>query len=90
MARKFFYVSAGMLMLAFTYHLGARNAAAYGSTTVATCASIDATHVRVFTDAGDVIDVTNFPFSVQYQGSVFNGPTAAMPTTLGRVKATYR
>jgi hypothetical protein len=30
MARKFFYVCAGMFLLALSYHLGARNAAAQG------------------------------------------------------------
>ena|SRR5688572_24053547 len=32
MAKKFFYVSAGLLLLALTYHLGARSATAQGST----------------------------------------------------------
>ena len=33
MAKRFFYVCAGILCLAFAYHLGARNATAQGQTT---------------------------------------------------------
>ena len=92
MARKFFYVCAGMLMLALSYHLGASTATAQAGGSVVVAATAGN---YVFTANGDVYrPVTWFPDPSQWAwaGNVFGsgGPTPALHESWGQVKARYR
>lgn len=130
MARKFFYVSAGILMLTLSYNLGASRALAQSGHRLVHGEAWNPSGVDENGQlwaiqsngsyasgpiqpprAGTIIDVSigiaggSPSGTVLYddgdifrldQGSwahvtnVFAGATAATPTTLGRVKATYR
>lgn len=98
MARKFFYVCAGLFMLSLSYHLGARAAVAQvGPSEHSAGAFFTGTgYLGVLTPNGDVFTrsmdgsghmVDGAPV---YSGNFWAGPTAVTPSTLGRVKATYR
>ena len=94
LAKRFFYVSAALFMLALTYHLGARQADAQapGNSVVATYASTTgATKAGVLTANGDVYSINQEgDLGPTYRGNIFNMPTSATPTTWGKVKADYR
>ena len=97
MARKFFFVCAGLLCLALAYHLGAKSVAAQANSQVAGVVA-DACHgLIVVTPNGDVFarpnQVCAEPFNGPpvYAGNFWSGagPTPAKPETWGRVKARY-
>lgn len=96
MAQKFFYVCAGVFLLALTYHLGARSASAQapGNAVVAGTVANGTVPVAI-TENGDSYAATFSSAIGSYQwfrtGNVFsNSPTAVTPQTWGQVKATYR
>jgi hypothetical protein len=86
MARKFFYICAGMLMLALSYHLGAGTAGAQapGNPVVAVSGP------WVYTANGDAyLQSSNTTWSPQ--GNIFTGgPTPALHQSWGQVKARYQ
>lgn len=100
MARKFFYVCAGLFLLAMTYHLGAKNASAQFGGSIAGVTFNDQ-RLIVVTANGDVFsrvltstsdggaNYGGFPTLAvgNYWGS---GPTPTAPSTLGSIKARYR
>ena len=100
-ARAFFYVAAGIFLLALSYHLGARNAGAQvgsivgistsGPRMTATCF----TAVHVVTATGDLYErlVCNGQLveSVTYIGNFWSGgPTPAQQESWGALKSRYR
>ena len=96
MARKFFYVCAGMLMLALSYHFGANTAAAQapGNACVGFAFGVSTpfggTEV-VLTANGDVY-ASSVGNSTQWVriDNVFSGPpTPALHESWGQVKARY-
>ena len=96
MARKFFYVCAGLFLLALTYHLGARSvgAQAPGNPVVATiplaCGTVDG---AVVTANGDVYVTQGGDCFAKWthRGNVFSGgPVPVTQETWGRLKARYR
>jgi len=86
-AKPFFYVCAGILMLAISYHLGARSATAQAPANPVVAAGLDA--VFVYTSNGDVYYTPDGGFTWQRRSNVFAGPTPAKPDTWGSVKARY-
>jgi hypothetical protein len=92
MARKFFYICAGMLMLALSYHLGASTAVAQAPSNpvVAMSSGVQA----VVTANGDVYlggggggsGWTNWALVSNVFGA---GPTPALHESWGQVKARY-
>ena len=95
MAKRFFYVSAALFMLALTYHLGARTATAQsaGNPFVAVVAMQgDGSYQLAITANGDQYTHSGIggyaPWT--YQGNIAGAPTAAIGTTWGKVKADYR
>ena len=93
MARKFFYVCAGMFLLALSYHLGASTATAQGSGNPIVAAFGQAP--VVVTANGDVY-VSNGGNGGTWTGwvrvtNVFSGaPVPAQHESWGQVKARYR
>ena len=96
MAKRFFYVCAGLLMLAMTYHLGARSAGAQAGGQVVGVAGIYAANsvsvqYVVATSGGDVYRRYEGGGTWTYMGNALGaGPTPATETTWGKVKADYR
>jgi hypothetical protein len=89
MAKRFFYVCAGLLMLAAAYHLGATNAEsqAPGNPVVAAVRDAAQSWTAVFTANGDVYQ--NQYGLWTYAGNVFSSATAAKPETWGGVKERF-
>ena len=86
MAKKFFYVCGGLLMLALAYHFGATTATAQapGNPIVA------AEPGMVYTANGDLY-VRDAQYGYHLTSNVFNGsPTPAKQESWGQVKARYR
>ena len=90
MARKFFYVCAGMLMLALSYHFGASTATAQapGNPVVAVWSGGDPLAI---TANGDVYQSNGQGRNWYRVGSIFSGaPVPAQHESWGQVKARYR
>lgn len=91
MAKRFFFVSAGILCLALAYHFGAESATAQAPSNPVVAAN---NGNYVFTANGDVYrPVTGPPdaSSWVWAGNVFGGqPIPAQQETFGGVKAKYR
>jgi hypothetical protein len=91
MAKRFFYVSAGLLCLALAYHFGATSATAQapGNPVVAMTTGYNA----VITSNGDVYRLVGGPTIGPWvrDGNVFTGAsTPVQQSTFGAVKARYR
>src|SRR5690348_10490879 len=103
MAKKFFYVCAGLFLIALSYHLGARNAQsqAFG-TSVAALPNFRVYDPAVGSVQGVVMqngDVYGWadpsspaPWQVHLLGNLFTSisPTATTPQTWGEIKHRYR
>ena len=95
MAKRFFYVCAGLFLLALSYHMGARGAAAQAEGQVVGIASAydgagQTIVTRVVTSAGDVYHKERFP-PWQYEGNIYGAnPTPAGNPSWGQVKNRYR
>ena len=94
-ARAFFYVCAGVFLLALSYHLGARSATAQapGNPVVAATGGDVSGHGSAYTANGDLYSTPSVgtePF--RFVCNVFaGGPTpAAQQESFGSLKARYR
>jgi hypothetical protein len=92
MAKRFFYVSGGILMLALAYHFGAMSAQAQapGNPVVAVmgCGAVITANGDIYEPLGGSCNVS-FPF--HHDGNVFaGGPTPAKAESFGQLKARYR
>jgi hypothetical protein len=91
-ARKFFYICAGMLMLALSYHFGASTATAQSPGNPVVAASSG--DPIVYTANGDAYHFNGSSSGAPAWvliGNVFNGgPTPALHESWGQVKARYR
>jgi hypothetical protein len=97
MARKFFYVCAGMFLLALSYHFGAATAIAQGPGNPVVAAGemtfSNSTSNFVITSSGELYTTaSNSPgTSWVHLGNVFaGGPTPAVHESWGQVKARYQ
>jgi len=95
-ARTFFFVSAGILCLALSYHLGARNVGAQSAANpivaVIDRACGNGVEAVALTANGDVyMSPTGGDCykTWSYYGSVFGGPVSAQSSTWGQVKSRY-
>jgi hypothetical protein len=93
MAKKFFYVCAGILMLALSYHFGASSAGAQASGSSIVAAFVgdvqsEPYYAWAFTASGDVYGWRDGSWHLH--SSVLAGPTPAQPTSFGELKARYR
>jgi len=91
-ARSFFYVCAGLFVLALAYHLGARNAGAQapGSPVVA-MEAIQGSRFHVMTANGDLYtSCCGTTPTWSFVGNVFGGPVPAQRETFGALKSRYR
>ena len=93
MARKFFFVCAGMFLLALSYYFGASTATAQQGTPVVGFTESGFTFF-VLTPNGDVYRREYDPWSnagPTYVGNFWSGaPTPALHQSWGQVKARYR
>ena len=95
MARKFFYICAGMLMLALSYHFGASTATAQAPSNSVVGVSIAATQSLfgvIVTANGDVyLPGASGPATWYRTSNIFAGsPTPALHESWGQLKARYR
>jgi hypothetical protein len=95
MAKKFFYVCAGILMLALSYHFGAQSvsAQAVGNPVVASIPPTNSWYAAVVTANGDVygsISAGGNLATWTHTGNVFTGPTPVQQESFGSLKAKYR
>ena len=97
-ARAFFFVCAGIFLLALAYHLGARSAGAQSGSDIIGFAvgGPSAQHQYAVTPAGDVwYQNTNgsgglYRAAPQLIGNFWNGaPTPAQSISIGQLKAKY-
>lgn len=93
MAKKFFYVCAGLFLLLLSYHLGADRASAQSGGQVVSIASSyvggGSYYLHAITSTGDLYE--SFGSNVwSYRGNIFGAPTPATPSTWGQVKDRYR
>jgi hypothetical protein len=99
-AKRFFYVCAGILCLALAYHLGVQSATAQVGSTVNGFAMYPgggaASTCWVMTPSGDIYGRYLDPNSsgssspLYFVGNFWGGPTPATQQTWGGVKARYR
>lgn len=93
-ARSFFYVCAGLLLLALSWHLGARSAGAQatGNPVVGVSSIGNGQPVWLAVTAnGDTYYSANTGQSWQFSSNVFaGGPTPAREETWGQLKSRYR
>ena len=93
MAKRFFYVCAGLLMLAMSYHFGARTAVAQGAGNPVAAVVVgrsDQNYFSVTTENGDIWMWDPVSQTGRYVGNIFGAPTSATTTSWGKVKADYR
>ena len=89
-ARAFFYVCAGLFLLALSYHIGATNAGAQapGSPVVGVAGT---GIVTAMTSGGDAYVSTDYGRTWSLYGNCFAGtPTPALQETWGHLKVKYR
>lgn len=92
MARKFFYVCAGMLMLALSYHFGFTTASAQapGNPVVAIAHASGSTNVIAVTSGGDAYTTPDYGVTWYHTGNVFSGgPVPTQRETWGQLKSRY-
>ena len=97
MAKKFFYVCAGIFLLILSYQLGATNAEGQAGSSVSglTAAVWQGSYSYfVMTPNGDIFAKAGSstalnPGPPQFMGNFWNGATATTPSTWGQVKDRY-
>jgi len=97
LAKRFFYVSAALFLLALTYHLGAKSATAQvGTTGFAMCVASYNNEILVMTPSGEIFarawdNGGNMEVTPLYHvGNFWGGATSTTSTTWGQVKDRYR
>ena len=93
MARKFFYVCAGMFLLALSYHFGASTATAQAPGNQAVALGSLSGYQVVLTAGGDIYWSPNGSLAGPWAlgGNVFGGaPVPTQHESWGQVKARYR
>jgi hypothetical protein len=90
-ARAFFYVCAGVLLLALSYHFGATTATAQapGNPVVGIMYG-GGTSYLALTANGDAYLSGDVATTWAFKSNVFRGSTPASQPTWGQVKGTYR
>jgi hypothetical protein len=94
-ARAFFFVCAGLFLLALSYHLGARNAGAQapGNPVVASIPTTFFPGGAVITANGDIYatGISGLDHGWTFKANIFaGGATPVQQETWGRVKRDYR
>ena len=92
-AKRFFYVCAGLLCLALAYHFGAVTATAQapGNPVVGVAGDVVPSNFMAVTANGDCYKTPNFGVNWYPVTNVFSGgPTPATQPTWGQLKARYR
>jgi hypothetical protein len=91
MARKLFYICAGMLMLALSFHFGFTTATAQGPGNPVVGVTANQSGVFAATANGDTYQYGNGgPNTWRSMGNIFGGsPTPAQRETWGQLKARY-
>ena len=94
MAKKFFYVCAGIFLLALSYHFGASSASAQAPSNSVVALVINPPNLTgaygaLVTANGDVYGTTDWS-SWHLVSSVFSGPVPVQQPSWGQVKAKYR
>ena len=93
LAKRFFYVCAGLLCLALAYHFGAVNATAQapGNPIVAAYATPSSANVVILSN-GDVYVAGSLGPTIpwDYRGNVFGSGTPVQQSTWGAMKSRYR
>jgi hypothetical protein len=93
-AKRFFYVCAGILMLAVSYHFGATSATAQAGSNVTGITYSGAGSMFVLTGNGDLYSNSDARISqglpASLVGNFWGGATPARATTFGAIKARYR
>lgn len=87
-ARAFFFVCAGILMLALSYHVGARSAIAQAPANPVVGIAAWNGAVYVATSNGDTYILAGVPWASL--GNVFGGPTPVERPSLGQLKTRWR
>jgi len=95
MAKKFFYVCGGLLMLALAYHLGATSATAQAPSNSVVGTFGELSPQAVVTANGDVYVSSGNPQPLSgwsWRANIFGGgdPVPTTDATWGQVKARYR
>lgn len=92
LAKRFFYVSSALFLLAMTYHLGARNAGAQaGGQVVGVAVTYGSGPIYVISTSGGDVYRKSQGATWVYEGNALGaGPTSASETTWGKVKSDYR
>ena len=95
MAKRFFYICAGLLCLAISYHLGAKSAGAQAGSSVTGFAVNSANTYFAITPNGDVFASDNATLAsggpARLQGNFWGAmPTPTQQQSFGQVKARYR
>lgn len=95
MARKFFFVAAGLLMLALSYHFGAGTSLAQsaGGAAVALASEPAGGYMLALASNGDVYraQAGTRTYNFELVGNIFSGaPTPALRQSWGQVKARYQ
>jgi len=89
-ARAFFYVCAGLFLLALSYHLGARSATAQAPGNPVVALLNSDTPITVATANGDIYRSPSPEGPWTRQSNVFGAPTPAQQESFGGLKAKYR
>jgi len=92
MARKFFYVCAGMLMLALSFHFGYTTARAQSPGNPAVGMAANQSGIFAITANGDTYQYGNGGPNVWHPlGNIFSGnPVPTMQESWGQLKSRYR
>jgi len=92
MAKRFFYVCAGLFLLALSYHLGARSASAQAPSNSVVAMAYEATTLTLYvvTANGDVYYKSNGCWRRPDCWNIFGAPTPAANSTWGQVKDRYK
>jgi hypothetical protein len=91
-ARAFFFVCAGIFLLALAYHLGAQSATAQSQSQAASIANFGGTNVGfvAMNVSGDVFISRDQAATWTFQGNIYSSPTPAAQPTWGQLKSRYR
>lgn len=90
MAKKFFYVCAGIMMLAGAYAIGANGVQAQNDPQAVLAMSTEGNYAFVVTSGGDLYRSTNYGDSWSFVTNAFTGAVASESQGLDGVKSNFR